>query len=76
MQILRTQNRATFNYPVLPWESFDTAMLRCDDFQRAGNCVCEHCGLLFSRHPCDMIDVTYDGIPSLVILCDGSRVKL
>lgn len=76
MQILRTQNRATFNYPVLPWESFDVAWLLGMEFERAGNCVCEHCGQLFSRHPYDMIDVTYDGIPSLVILCDGSRVKL
>jgi hypothetical protein len=58
-------------------ETADQAEARRMDFIRAsGECVCEQCGRLYRQHPLDCGEKTYDGLPSLHVLCDLSRVNL
>lgn len=42
----------------------------------SGDCICEICGKEYRRHPDDMEELSYQGLPFLQVLCDGTRVKL
>jgi hypothetical protein len=58
-------------------ETEEEAESRRDGFGRAsGTCVCIRCGREYYEHPYDGGDQTYDGQPTLKVLCDLSRVKL
>jgi hypothetical protein len=63
--------------PQPPVETPREARLRRQDFVRSeGGMVCPHCGNYYRDHPFDPDDRTYNDIPVLHVLCDGTRVKL
>ena len=50
---------------------------KCPDFETAsGLCVCEECGKLYFDHPMAEEHLSWQGLPWLNRLCDGTLVKL
>lgn len=45
-------------------------------YRASGMCICEICGKEYWKHPDDEGELSYDGKPFLVVLCNGDRVKL